>query len=161
MGFVGFLCGSLLATEPDGSIELRPEWHASSQGGRVLDLGIRPGLALRNAILIVEVPSGAELLGAPIGVGGATPEDTIEADGTRRLRVTLGDIAPAELRVIRFAFSHPPDTGAIVSIRVEGVGDDGPISEAVGVSVGRPGTPARRRHGAVEYRAVSRPEETP
>lgn len=160
------LSGLATAIEPDGVIGLRPEWVAASdpsdpEAGRVLDLGIRPALALRDAQLVVDLPPGAGWLGLPSGAAGPALEESVAPDGTRSVRIPLGDVAAMAQRVIRMAFTHAPGSGAVVTLRVEGLGPEGTLAEAVGVTVGHPGSPGRSRNGALEYRAVPRPEEAP
>lgn len=164
LGAVLLLSGIAIATEPDGVVGLRPEWvetPADSAAGstRFLDLGILPSTPLQDAQLVVEVPPGAEWLGRTTGLAIETVEETVAPDGTRWIRIRLGDFAAP--RVIRLAFAHAEQSGAVVSLRVEAVGPHGPVTEAAGVAVGHPGAPAVVRHGAREYRAVPRPEEAP
>jgi hypothetical protein len=138
----------LPASEPDGRTILRYAWAPGAPNGagvRLLKLTVTAASPLHGVRIRIEPPAGIRAEVA--GTGTSLP-------GRGRSEKLLGDFAKGVSQGIEFSILIPYQGGGIVSVRVEGTGDDGrPFVEGLGVPVGTPGKAPAIRNGAAEFPA--------
>ena len=151
----------ILATEPDGHLELRTAWlqKDADRGSWVVRLSIRPLVALDDASLTVTSPVDVALRplaptveGEFVVVAAAQDRHAIRAD----LR-PLDTTAPS---TVDFELNLSPGGHGILEFIVEGRASDGRIvRNAVGLALGESPPGRVRRLGAIEFPATVLPTE--
>ena len=151
-----FLCSGLQATEPYIVARILPEWD---QAGEVLSLSIIPDRTLRNAMFRLESPETV-VLDPVAGPFQERFRRRVAREGFQTLEAELGQLPERALLRLSFRPSGHQVRGGVVSFILEAETLDGePVREAIGVAVGHPGERPSRRHGALEFPAVSLPGE--
>ena len=151
-----FLCSGLQATEPFIFARILTEWDET---GETLNLTILPDRSLVNATLRLEIPETLVLEPA-VGPFRDRFHERADREGFRILEAVLGDLPARSALSLSFRPSGHHARGGVVSFILEGETEQGdPVREAIGVVVGHPGVRPDRRHGALEYPAVSLPGE--
>jgi hypothetical protein len=151
------------AREPEGHLSFDFFWRdndstdeprTAGPAGQ-LRIGIRPVVGLTGASLTVSAPRGISI--TPLIPSNAVFEILPPERETDSMRTTLGTLESGALLVLEFEIEPPAGGGGIASFLVEGTTTGGrPVREAVGVAVGRPGSRAIPRHGAMEFPAAPR-----
>jgi hypothetical protein len=157
------VAGPSQGTEPDGYLAFRPlriQNGGGTAGVEIIRLDVRTHVAFPESRLTVAVPS--EIAARVLSPSWEDRFRQIPGpDGVRLLEADIGEFEPGSAVVIRFEFTPPDGAGGIVSFTVDGATADGrEVREATGISIGQPGAPGNRRHGAIEYPAVPVPEAT-
>lgn len=149
-----FLCSGLSATEPYIVARILPEWD---QAGEVLSLSIIPDRTLLNAMFRLESPEPV-ILDPAAGPFQDRFRRRVAREGFQALEAELGKLPERGLLRLSFRPSGHQVRGGVVSFILEAETEDGKqIREAIGVAVGYPGERPTRRHGALEFPAVSLP----
>jgi hypothetical protein len=151
-----FLCSGLQATEPHVAAVLVTEWDET---GEILRLSVIPDRLMTDVTLRLEIP---EMLAMEPGAGPFQDrfQERVARDGFRTLEAGLGAIPGRSVLQFSFRPSGHQAHGGVVAFILEGTTADGiPVRDAISIAVGHPGERPVRRHGAVEFPAVSLPGE--
>jgi hypothetical protein len=157
------------SVEADGFVRIHPGWleehdggsGGSLQEGRVLRLSLQPVVALEDTVLTVMLPRDIRI--DPLTEPWSERFQPVLMDGEKQaIRVTLGRILPNTGLLLDFEFLAAGEESGIASFRIEAKTASGrQVHEAAGVTLGHPGVRPVRRHGAMEFPAVTIPGERP
>jgi hypothetical protein len=144
------------ASEPYLFVRILPEWDET---GEILHLEISPDQNLGNVSFRLDVPEILTL--EPVeGPYRDLFHEWQELEGFRTLMADLGDLNSRSVLTLSFSPSNHHSRGGVVSITLMGeTGKGVPVRESIGVAVGHPGDRPVSRNGALEYPAVSLPQE--
>ncbi len=162
---------SAAAVEPDGYVRFTPRWSAPDGVAiarpapgtpAVLKIDLAGPVRLRDVVLDAVLPAGMDA-SSPAGAAGPTFFEVAPRGGARVLRADLGGIPAGTPATVVLEVRVPEEGGGgILSFELRATGASGEtVRDGLGVVVGRPEAEARRRHGAVEFRATPQPGEPP